>query len=144
MISRAGDIFYLETAHSSWLFHILPSGHAEHLHYGGRLFAGEAPVTEDMFRELAEGLKEKQHFTIGNGLSYAPEAGPLCLEALCTEFSSFGKGDIRDPFLELTYPDGSTTSDFLYLDAAIAEGKHQPGGLPGAVEDAADDGVQEL
>ncbi len=143
MIRAADGVFYLETARSSWLFRILPSGHAEHLHYGGRLFADGADVSGEVLAGTAAALGEKILNPGGGMVQYSPETGPLCPEAVNLEFSSLGKGDIRDPFVCLTYADGSGTSDFLYTGYEIRQGKHAPEGLPGALA-AEDAGVEEL
>ena len=37
--------------------------------------------------------------------------------------SALGKGDIREPFLEIVHGDGSTTSDFVCRDFYMDRGK---------------------
>ena len=46
------------------------------------------------------------------------------------EMSSYGKGDIREPFVELVYPDGSRTSDFVYKGYELISGKPELDTLP--------------
>ncbi|MCR5676138.1 MAG: alpha-galactosidase [Lachnospiraceae bacterium] len=142
MIRQTKDnVFYLETANSSYLFHILPGGVAEHLHYGAVLVPAGTEPDDALLSMIAQGLSDKQRYPGGNMIQYSTETGPLCLESLCTECSSFGKGDIRDPFLELEFSDGNTTCDFVYENAQIRQGRQEPAGLPCAV---ADDSVGEL
>lgn len=49
--------------------------------------------------------------------------------------SSYGKGDIREPFIETEYADGSTTADFLFESAQISETKCGLQTLPGAYDE---------
>ena len=37
MIRQIGNLFVLDTANTTYAFHILPSGHLEHMHYGRRI-----------------------------------------------------------------------------------------------------------
>ena len=134
MIQRSGNLFALHTANTTYAFHILPSGHAEHLYYGCRF---ELDREED-----AVILTEKRACLPGNAVCYSPEYPALGLEDVCLEMSAHGKGDIREPFIEVTHADGSYTSDFLFDGAEILEGKKPFETLPGSYSD--DGGVEEL
>ena len=96
-------LFLLNTAHSAYAFQALDTGHLEHLHYGAPIHPADA-----------EALGEKKAFAGGNLISLDPEHPALCLEDLRLEASSYGKGDIREPLVELIHPDGSRTADFRY------------------------------
>lgn len=54
----------------------------------------------------------KRAFLPGNTIAYDSSFENLSLEDCCLEMSSYGKGDIREPFIETEYADGSTTADF--------------------------------
>ena len=56
--------------------------------------------------------------------------------------SGAGKGDVREPFIEVTHADGSYTSDFVFADAKITQGKAPYETLPGSYEE--NDQVEEL
>ncbi len=131
MIRRIEDLFLLETNHTTYCFRILPSGHPEHLYYGKRinLQAGYEP------------LIEKHRFLGGSQLAYSKEQPTLGLEDLCLEMSSYGKGDIREAFIELTHADGSTTNDFLFRDARLLKKKTGLETLPSAYLAASDLGI---
>ena len=58
MIRNMGQTFVLDTAHTTYAFSVLPSGHPEHLYYGRRLHA-------DCEEDLAI-LTEKHVFAPGN------------------------------------------------------------------------------
>ena len=98
--------FALETKNTSYVFAVTESGHPEHLYYGGKIPLESAADCE-VFRE-------KREFELGNSIVYSKEHPKVLLEDMCLEMSSQGHGDVREPFLELVYPDGSRSSDFLY------------------------------
>lgn len=127
MIRQLGNLFVLDTKKTTYAFQILPSGHLEHLYYGKRI-----PLQAE---EDATVLAEKRLCLAGNAVSYSAEYPALGLEDVCLEMSSHGKGDIRDPFIEVTHADGSYTSDFLYEKAEIKSGKASFVTLPGSYEE---------
>jgi len=102
MIREKEGIFLLETRHSSYLFEVMETGHLEHLYYGRRIHPGDGAA-----------LREKHAFAPGNGIYYDDKHRHFSLEDVCLEMSSYGKGDIREPFIEIVHEDGSFTSDFL-------------------------------
>jgi alpha-galactosidase len=99
----------------------------EHLYYGKRLRIEQAAD--------AASLAERQSFPPGNSNVYDAKYPKLSLESLRLEMSSYGKGDVREPFVEITHADGSYTSDFLFSHARIVEGKAALETLPSAYEE---------
>ncbi len=131
MIRRAGDFFLLQTPGTAYAFRVMETGHLEHLYYGAALgWTTETP--EHQILSDCAALTEKRVFEPGNSIAYDREHKAVNLEDLRQEISSRGKGDIRDPFLEIRYPDGSVTSDFLFDSAEIRTGKTSMETLPGA------------
>ena len=122
--SGAYPAFVLETEKSSYVFHILPTGQPEHLYFGPRI-AINGP--EDL-----DALTEKHVFPPGNTIVYDQEHKTYTLEDVCLEFSALGKGDQREPFLEITFPDGSRSPDFTYSSAEIRSDPPDLGDLPSA------------
>lgn len=120
MITVEKNLYALHTKHTSYVFCVMDSGHMEHLHYGRRLHANE------------EVMREKMEFLSGNTIAYNNDFSNLSLEDCCLEMSSYGKGDIREPFIEIEYADGSTTADFLFESAEISKTKCDLKTLPGA------------
>ena len=134
MILRTQDqSFVLQTPHTTYAFRILPTGQPEHLYYGRRLrFPGEGeggPFCLDA-------LTEKHAFASGNTLVYDQEHMAYTLEDMRLEMSSYGKGDIREPFVELIHADGSTTSDFLFREAKVVKEGPALTGLPCSYDEA--------
>ena len=102
MITEKNGVFELCTEHTSYLFGIMDTGHPEHLYYGRKIH----------FRD-EYALREKCAFITGNTVWYDDAHKNLTLENVCLEMSSYGKGDIREPFIEVVHADGSFTSDYL-------------------------------
>lgn len=134
MIRKQNDYYILNTKNTTYCFRVMESGHLEHLYYGRRLFLPEG--------KGIEALMEKQAFVPGNLNLYSKESGALSLEDIRLEMSSYGKGDIREPFVEAVHADGSYTSDFLFKEAVLSEGKPEFATLPGSYDE--DDKVQRL
>lgn len=121
MIKEENQIFTLTTANTSYVFRVMDSGHLEHLYYGRKItMPGET-------------LFEKHAFAPGN--TNCVGGRTFSLEDIRLEMSSYGKGDIREPFIEVTYGDGSITSDFLFEKAEISEGKEEFETLPGSYDE---------
>lgn len=118
MIQIANDIFVLHTAHTTYAFRKLPTGQLEHLYYGRKIHVCE-PLDENAVAPLIE----KHTFQPGNSCVYDREHDDYTLEDLCLEMSAYGKGDIREPFVELIYEDGSFSSDFVYESSVRFEGR---------------------
>ena len=127
MIRQLNHTFVLDTPNTTYIFTVLPSGHLEHLYYGKRI---HVTCEEDILP-----LTEKRVCLAGNAVQYSQEYPTLGLEDVCLEMSSHGKGDIREPFIEVTHHDGSYTSDFLFESAKIKEGKDKFDTLPASYEE---------
>ncbi len=127
MIRREKNCFVLETLNTTYCFQVMKTGHLEHLYYGRKISIPEG--------KGVKALVEKQVFIPGNLNVYDEKYSSLSLEDVCLEMSSYGKGDIREPFIEVIHEDGSYTSDFLFEDARITKGKDAFNTLPGAYDD---------
>jgi alpha-galactosidase len=125
MIKRIGSSFILDTVNTTYAFSVMESGQLEHLYYGRRI-----TIDSD-----TDAITEKHRFPPGNTNVYDQEHNSYSLEDVCLEMSSYGKGDIREPFIELVYADGSSTSDFVFEDAKISQGKSEFKTLPGSYDD---------
>lgn len=134
MIRQLGDLFVLDTNNTTYCFSILKTGQLEHLYYGEKLYID----TESD----AEVLKEKHAFAPGNTNVYDNDNKEYTLEDMRLEMSSYGKGDIREPFVELLHDDGAITSDFVFDSFEIKEDKNQLLTMPSAYDD--DNKVEEL
>lgn len=100
----------------------MDTGHLEHLYYGRKI-----TIADETGEEAYLPLVEKHAFAPGNTNIYDREHARFSLEDIRLEMSSYGKGDIREPFVELVHADGSMTSDFLYEKHEITKGKRTLG-----------------
>lgn len=121
MITVKGDknpLYILETSHTSYVMKVTDSGHIEHLYYGRKIHLDDE-----------DGLSEQHEFAPGTSVVYSKEHSNFSLEDMRLEMSSYGKGDVREAFLEIVNPDGSMTSDFLF--EKYSESKGRDGGTEG-------------
>ena len=121
MITKSDNVFVLSTKNTTYAFAALESGHLEHLYYGRKI---ESVLPRSLF--------EKHAFVPGTTNQYSPDFQKASLEDMNLEISSLGKGDIREPFVEILHADGSFTCDFLFQKAEISEGKQEMKTLPGS------------
>lgn len=127
MIRQENNYFILETTHTTYCFRVMDTGHLEHLYYGRRITLPEGLG--------AEALVEKKAFAAGNSNVYDEENKNLGLEDVRLEMSSYGKGDIREPFIEVIHADGSFTSDFLFEKAEILQNKYELAEMPSSYDE---------
>ncbi len=121
MITVKGDknpLYILETSHTSYVMKVTDSGHIEHLYYGRKIHLDDE-----------DGLSEQHEFAPGTSVVYSKEQSNFSLEDMRLEMSAYGKGDVREAFLEIVNPDGSMTSDFLF--EKYSESKGRDGGTEG-------------
>ena len=111
MIKQYDQSFVLETAHTSYIFRLLPTKQLEHLYYGKKLAVSSSKDIEPLIEQHA--------FAPGNANIYDEEHPEYSLEDMRLEAGMIGKGDIRIPFVEIIHVDGSSTNDFLFQEAKI-------------------------
>ncbi len=124
MIRKIDDYFVLDTAHTTYCMQIHKSGVLCHLYYGRRLAISDSGALR--------ALEVRREFAPGNTCVYDSEYAFLSLEDVPLEMSAYGKGDVREPMLEVIHADGASTSDFVYELAVINEGVSTLDTLPSA------------
>ena len=127
MIRVWNKTFVFDTKNTTYCFRVLETGQLEHLYYGRKLV-----ITEE---EDTASLAEKHAFAPGNTVLYDNEHTQYSLEDMRLEMSSLGKGDIREPFVEIVYHDGGRTSDFVYESYEILDNRKPLETLPDAYEE---------
>lgn len=121
-ITGERESFLLETKNTSYVTEVSESGHLLHLYYG-RSIAADSAVS-------LEALREKREFEPGNAIVYSEEHPTTALEDMCLEISAPGHGDVREPSVELVFPDGSRSADFLFQSAVIDSENPKSDDLP--------------
>lgn len=127
MIQKYGSCFVLNTKNTTYAFRVMDTGHLEHLYYGRK-------VTVQTEQD-ADAFIEQHVFAPGNTNLYDAEHTQFSLEDIRLEMSAYGKGDIREPFIEVIHADGSATSDFLFENAEISNSKPEFETLPGSYDE---------
>ncbi len=122
-----GKLFVLNTSKTTYAFRVMETGHLEHLYYGRKIRL-----------DSDDGIRELNEFASGNTSIYNAENGSFSMEDIRLEISTIGKGDVREPALELINSDGSRTSDFVYSDHSIGKGKKRDEDFPGSYGEDAD------
>lgn len=123
MIIAENNVICLETKNTSYIFYADEVGNLVHLYYGKKIAKGK-----DMIRALVPKVQN------ANGCSVIADVNMpnLCLDDVCLEMSVRGKGDMREPFVEICYADGSSSSDFRFETVRLETFKAMPDFLPGA------------
>ena len=141
MIRRVDNVFLLETDHTSYVMQVTSTGHLEHLYYGAKLrlglelAAGNQELEDRIWESSIKALTQKRSNNNGCSVAYDLDNPNLSLNDMSLEVSALGTGDYRQPFVQISYEDGSRTSDFIFEKAQIVEGKLKIEGLPSAYDD---------
>ena len=104
------------------------TGHLEHLHYGAKIRVENEKQAQFMVGRTA--------FISGNAITYDHAHENFTLEECPLEFGSLGKGDVREPLVEIVCADGSRSADFIYDSCEIVEGEAEARTLPTAYGNA--------
>lgn len=123
LITKEG-YYQLDTKNTSYCFRVLPTGQLEHLYYGRKVRVGSPEV-----------LAQQHAFAPGNTVIYDDRNAAYSLEDVCLEMSGLGKGDIREPMIELVASDGSSTTDFVFRESVQKKGKQEWKQLPGSYDE---------
>ncbi len=116
-------VIHLNTKNTSYIMSILPTGYLQNLYYGKRI-----NKMKDYYV-----LEPKNDVPYGTMVNTSQEYKNIGLDNQCLEYSSLGKGDFREPAVELTFDDGSTTCDFKYKSHNTYTGRNVIEGLPSAL-----------
>ncbi len=135
MIIEKDNYYILHTKNTTYCFRVLDTGHLEHLYYGRKITV-DMEEADNWAQSGMEAFAERHTHIPGNTNTYDREHEHFTLEDMRLEMSSYGKGDIREPFVELVQADGSATCDFLFEGAKISRGKEPYRTLPGSYDDS--------
>ncbi|MBQ8823048.1 MAG: alpha-galactosidase [Lachnospiraceae bacterium] len=123
MVRTFENLFVLETLETTYAFQVMDTGHLEHLYYGKKI-----PLTP----EVARAVSVKHVNLNGCAIQYDKEHPALCMNDVLLEVSGRGTGDMRSPFVELVFADGSNSVDFVYESHEVLGGKRELETLPSA------------
>lgn len=130
MITVSDKNYILSTADTQYMFRVSAEGHLEHLHYGAIVLSADRQCQKETVENAVKALCDKKHSAGGTSTIYREENGSYCLEDMLLECSGIGKGDYRQPMIELCGEDGVTTTDFVFGGSEIIDGTVEAEGLP--------------
>lgn len=137
MIQVFDNYYVLHTEDTTYAFKVMKSGHLEHLYYGSRITAYDKADLEPLSEK--KGAVPCDTCVYNNYKNEVVDAA-LTLEDVRLEMSSYGKGDIREPFIEVVHADGSFTSDFAFESARVVDKKPEYKTMPTAYNEAGMEG----
>ena len=114
MIEERKGWFFISTRHSSYIMRISPTGHIEHIHYGGYIPSSSEGIGQ---------IQGPDDIRLGDGTYYDEDHQHTFLSRMLQEYSVPGKGDTRESALIAEYRNGLITLDFIYHSHRIYSGK---------------------
>lgn len=122
-VNASNRLFHLQTKHTSYVFHVIEDGSLGQLYYGPKI----------PFKDDYANLNTREEHDCTN--TRTDEDVEFQAELLKQEYAGLGKGDYRYPAFQITYPNGSRTSEFQYRDYELKDGKARLTGLPSTFAD---------
>ncbi|WP_159884942.1 alpha-galactosidase [Paenibacillus puerhi] len=110
-------LFHLQAGESSYVMHILPSGHLAHVYWGSRLRHVKA---EHRLRPVSRAFSPNPD----------PSDESFSLDTTPLEYPAYGNSDFRQPAYQVQLSNGSTLTDLRYVSHSIRPGKPKLEGLP--------------
>lgn len=126
-VNASNRLFHLQTKHTSYVFHVIEDGSLGQLYYGPKI----------PFKDDYANLNTREEHDCTN--TRTDEDVEFQAELLKQEYAGLGKGDYRYPAFQITYPNGSRTSEFQYRDYELKDGKARLTGLPSTFTDDSND-----
>lgn len=126
-VNANNQLFHLQTKHTSYVFHVIEDGSLGQLYYGPKI----------PFKDDYANLNTREEHDCTN--TRTDEDVEFQAELLKQEYAGLGKGDYRYPAFQITYPNGSRTSEFQYRDYEIKDGKERLEKLPSTFADDSND-----
>lgn len=126
-VNASNRLFHLQTKHTSYVFHVIEDGSLGQLYYGPKI----------PFKDDYANLNTREEHDCTN--TRTDENVEFQAELLKQEYAGLGKGDYRYPAFQITYPNGSRTSEFQYRDYELKDGKERLTGLPSTFADDSND-----
>lgn len=126
-VNASNRLFHLQTKHTSYVFHVIEDGSLGQLYYGPKI----------PFKDDYANLNTREEHDCTN--TRTDEDVEFQAELLKQEYAGLGEGDYRYPAFQITYPNGSRTSEFQYRDYELKDGKARLTGLPSTFADDSND-----
>lgn len=123
LFNQETKTFHLKTFKTSYLMKVLETGHLLHLYWGRPLKSENLDYT----------VRRKDWFSF---IANTDNIDAFHLESKEQEYPGYGSTDLRSPAIELEFADGTSATDFRYVDYKIVDGKPALEGLPATYVEA--------
>lgn len=123
LFNQETKTFHLKTFKTSYLMKVLETGHLLHLYWGRPLKSENLDYT----------VCRKDWFSF---VANTDNIDAFHLESKEQEYPGYGSTDLRSPAIELEFADGTSATDFRYVDYKIVDGKPTLEGLPATYVEA--------
>ena len=123
LFNQETKTFHLKTSKTSYLMKVLETGHLLHLYWGRPLKSENLDYT----------VRRKDWFSF---VANTDNIDAFHLESKEQEYPGYGSTDLRSPAIELEFADGTSATDFRYVDYKIVDGKPALEGLPATYVEA--------
>lgn len=125
-IKADGKQFQINTKNTSYIM-LVEREYLMHVYWGKKIEIGDNSYMNreyDWFSSHSANLED-------GDLSFTPEGRPM-------EYSGWGRGDLKNPSIEIINPDGSNIVDLKYHEYEIIPGKPDLKGLPSTYSESGD------
>lgn len=112
MIKVVNQRFYLHTKNTSYVFEVTCHGHLNQLYFGPKIQENDI-----------EAVRLKHNVALGGNIQIDNKDSTYVLDSLLLEFSSVGKGDYREPSIELIDPITNFNSNFVFDSYEVIDNK---------------------
>ena len=129
------QLVHIDTENTSYIMDVMPTGQLRHLYFGRRL------RRQGDYSAL---IQKDDVPSYGTLVAHSQNQPNIGLDDQCLEYSGLGKGDFREPMINLVFPDGSTTTDFRYISHESIAGRPEIPGLPCALGIPGPDGRSDV
>ena len=119
-------VFHLQTANTSYILRALPGGQIESMYFGKKI----------RHQEDLSFLFDKHECGYGNATPRSQDDTSLSLDHIALEYSGYGKGDYRQPAIQVTSAIDNFTTDFLFKSYFVSDHKPELHGLPSSYGDS--------
>ncbi len=112
MIRVDNNRFFLTTKKTSYIFEVTSHGHLNQLYYGPKIFETDIGA-----------VRLKHDISLGGNIQIDNTDSTYVLDSLLLEFSSTGKGDYREPSIELIDNITNFNSNFIFNSYELIDEK---------------------
>ncbi len=136
IVRERNGVFVLMTNNTTYMFRVMDTRHLEHLYYGNKLYFGEAQNDKALDATVEAFVTKRAN--ANSGIVYDKKYPAINMNDVNLEVSGRGTGDMRSPFVELEWADGTCTVDMIYDSFEIIYDKLPLKTLPSSYDESTD------